>query len=72
MTELKVGRSYQTSEGYIIPRSQMSTGNGVKYAIFEILELKEGGRYIKKHTTLDAKGIRKALELGRNERITII
>lgn len=72
MTELKVGRSYQAATGYIIPRSKLSTNNGVKYAIFEILKLEPNGHYIKKLTTLSPKEIRAALELDKNERIAII
>ena len=34
---LKVDKSYQIEEGYLIPRSHMSSNNGIKYAVVVIL-----------------------------------
>ena len=48
MTELKVGRSYQTATGFIIPRSKFSDDKANRYAIFEILTLGDNGHYTKK------------------------
>lgn len=72
MTELKVGRSYQTATGFIIPRSKFSDYKANRYAVFEVLILGDNGHYIKKHTTLTQKDIKKALELPKNERLDII
>lgn len=72
MTELKVGRSYQTATGFIIPRSKFSDDKASRYAVFEILTLGDNGHYTKKHTTLTQRDIKKALELPKNERLNII
>ena len=69
---LKKGKMYQTATGYIIPRSQLAGVKALQYAIFEVLELKENGRYIKRHTTLSPVEIKAALGLSKRERITIL
>lgn len=69
---LKVDKSYQIEGGYLIPRSHMSNNDGVKYAVVEILEIKPDGHYIKMHTTLTQKEIKKQLGLAKNERLDII
>ena len=71
MFSLKIGKSYQTENGYIIPRSKIGGSKTERFAIFEILELKEGGRYIKRHTTLSPVEIKKALGLPKKERLDI-
>lgn len=69
---LKVDKSYQIEGGYLIPRSHMSSNNGIKYAVVEILEIRPDGHYIKKHTTLTQKEFKKMLGLAKNERLDII
>lgn len=69
---LKVDKCYQIEGGYLIPRSHMGNDKNVKYAVVEILEIKPNGHYIKKHTTLTQKEIKKQLGLAKNERLDII
>lgn len=67
---LRINNSYQTSTGFLIPRSHFKADNGLKYAIVEILET-DGRHYIIKHTCYDSKQFRKALSLSVKEGVTI-
>mgnify|MGYP003293482922 CR=1 FL=1 len=69
--KLKINSSYATPTGFIIPRSRMSGGKGEQYCIVQILT---GGvtHYTSKHTTMNTKELRKALNLSQKERIEIL
>ena len=67
---LRINNSYQTSTGFLIPRSHFKADNGLKYAIVEIVET-DGRHYIIKHTCYDVKQFRKALKLSVKEGVTI-
>lgn len=68
---LKINSAYKTATGYIIPRSHMFQGKGVKYAIFEVIAGGDG-KYVKKHATYTTTELRKVLALTKNERVEII
>ena len=70
--QLKVNAMYASDGGYLIPRSTFSKDKATPFAIFEVLELKPDGRYIKRHCTLTRIDIKKALGLSKKERLEII
>lgn len=71
--EIKVNSSYAIEGGFLIPRSHFSEGfKGERYAIIELLMLKAGGRYVKKHTTASGVEIKKLLGMSKKERLDII
>lgn len=69
--ELKINEMYKTNAGWLVPRSHLKGGKGEKYAVVEVIT---GGdsHYAKRHLTYTTSDFRKALELAKNERITII
>ena len=70
---LKINAAYKMITGeWLIPRSHISSaGTGERFAVVEILT---GGEisYIKRHTTMNCKELRKALDLAKNEKVEVV
>lgn len=71
--ELKINAAYKMITGeWLIPRSHISSaGTGERFAVVEILT---GGEtsYIKRHTTMNLKELKQALDLKKNEKVEVI
>ena len=71
--ELKINAAYKMTSGeWLIPRSHISSAKtGERFAVVEILT---GGEtsYRKRHTTMNLKELRKALDLAKNEKVEVI
>ena len=69
--ELKINAAYKMTSGeWLIPRSHISS-TGERFAVVEILT---GGEtsYRKRHTTMNLKELKQALDLKKNEKVEVI
>ena len=71
--KLKINSMYKTKNGYLVPRSHLSSEKGIRWAVIELLNYVADGRYYAmQHVTLDTPKIKELLELDSKERIDII
>lgn len=70
--KLKINSMYKTKNGFLVPRSHLSSEKGIRWAVIEMLTFIGDGRYIMEHVTLDTPKIKELLELDSKERIDIL
>lgn len=68
---IKVNSSYETSTGFLIPRSHIHKEAGANYIIVQVLEVTTD-HFTNHYTTMTLADIKKALNVQAKEKLTII
>lgn len=69
--KLKINSMYKTESGFLVPRSHLSSEKGIRWAVIEVCNMTDNGRYTMSHVTLDTSKIKELLGLDSKERIDI-